>query len=138
MPSCAPAPALDESQDFSDPRDVFTVDAPEFANLERNFAAAYRKACADGTLAGRPLIPADAPHPGTLFVITAPQSNQAAIYRAGNDSDTPGDMVLEYYFIGDDGKLHVPSEAELHEAIYCAVKGATQKEQDESGRCLVD
>lgn len=136
--ACAPAPSLDESQDFSDPRDEFTVDSPEFAKLEANFAAAYRKACASGLLAKEPLVPKGAPHPGTLFAITAPDSNVASIYRAGDESDTPGDMVLEYYFITADGKLHVPSEADLSEAIYCAVHGASEQEQEASGRCLAD
>ena len=136
--TCAPAPTLDESQDFSDPRDEFTVDSPSFAQLEANFAAAYKKACASGILAKAPLVPNDVPHAGKLFAITAPDSNVVSIYRASDDSDTPGDMVLEYYFITADGKLHVPSEADLSEAIYCAVHGANDEEQAASGRCLVD
>jgi hypothetical protein len=136
--ACAPAPTLDESQDFSDPRDEFTVDSPSFAKLEANFAAAYRKACDSGLLASTPLIPKDAPHPDRLFAITAPEANVASIYRADDNHDTPSDMVLEYYFISPDGKLNVPSEAELSEAIYCAVHGASEQEQAASGRCLVD
>src|SRR6478735_5191760 len=123
-PAPAASPTLDESQDFSDPRDEFTVDNPSFAQLEANFAAAYKKACASGILAKAPLVPNDVPHAGKLFAITAPDSNVVSIYRASDDSDTPGDMVLEYYFITADGKLHVPSEADLSEAIYCAVHGA--------------
>jgi len=138
LATCAHAPTLDESQDFSDPRDEFTVDSPSFARLEANFAAAYKKACARGILAKAPLVPNDVPHAGKLFAITAPDSNVVSIYRASDDSDTPGDMVLEYYFITADGKLHVPSEADLSEAIYCAVHGANDEEQAASGRCLVD
>ena len=47
-------------------------------------------------------------------------------------------MLLEYPFVTDFGKANVPSAADLHEAIYCAVKGATAKEEEESGRCLPD
>ena len=83
-------------------------------------------------------MPKNAPHPGTLFAITAPDSLVASIYRAGDESDTPRDMVLEYYFITADGKLHVPSEDDLSEAINCAVHGASEQEQDKSGRCLAD
>jgi hypothetical protein len=78
------------------------------------------------------------PHPGTLFLTNAPDANDVAIYRQADESDQPGDMTLEYYFVTADGKVHVPSQADLAEAIYCAVEGASQQDEDESGRCLVD
>jgi hypothetical protein len=34
--------------------------------------------------------------------------------------------------------MNVPSAAEIEEAIFCAVHGASEKEQEESGRCLPD
>jgi hypothetical protein len=46
--------------------------------------------------------------------------------------------VLEYPFLTADGVTHTPSAAELGEAIFCAVQGASQQEEEESGRCLPD
>lgn len=136
--SCVPAPALAPSQDFADPRDEYGEDGVSFRQLEANFAAAYRKACADGLFAAAPLVPAEVPHPGTLFLVGAPQANVAAIYREGEEQDQPGDMALEYPFIAADGLLQVPGQDELYEAIYCAAHGASEAEQEESGRCLPD
>jgi len=137
-PACAPAPDLVLSQDFADPRDEYGEDSLTFRQLAANFAAAYRKACAEGLLAQAPLVPADVPHPGTLFLVGAPQSNVASIYREGEVQDRPGDMALEYAFITPDGQFQVPGEDELHEAIYCAAHGASEAEQEASGRCLPD
>ena len=137
-PACAPVPDLALSQDFADPRDAYGEDSLTFRQLEANFAAAYRKACAEGLLAQAPLVPAGVPHPGTLFLVGAPQANVASIYREGEAQDRPGDMALEYAFIAPDGQLQVPGEDELHEAIYCAAHGASEAEQQASGRCLPD
>ena len=83
-------------------------------------------------LKSRPLIPVNGANAGKLFLINAPTANVASIY--------PGDgrMVLEYQFVENDGKVSVPDAAELKEAIFCAVVGASDKEREESGRCLPD
>jgi hypothetical protein len=47
-------------------------------------------------------------------------------------------MVLEYYFVTRDRRVHVPGVADLEEAIFCAVQGATEAEAEEEGRCLAD
>ena len=89
-----------------------------------NFAKAYAKACSEGLIKGGAL-------PRQLFLHNAPDANVASIYRTGKV------MVLEYPFVSG-GKANVPSADELHEAIFCAVHGASAKEQEESGRCLPD
>jgi hypothetical protein len=137
-PACAPAPALALSGDFADPQGQFAPGSAPFKQLAANFAAAYEKSCNGGTLAKEPLMPKDVPHPGTLYLTNAPDANDVAIYRETDESDQPGDMTLEYYFVSADGKTHVPSRADLAEAIFCAVEGASQQDEDESGRCLVD
>jgi len=136
--ACVPAPTLALSQDFADPDRRFVPGSAPFKQLAANFAAAYKASCDGGTLAKEPLMPKDVPHPGTLFLTNAPDANDVAIYREADESDRPGDMTLEYYFVTADGKTHVPSQADLSEAIYCAVEGASRQEEDESGRCLVD
>jgi hypothetical protein len=137
--ACAPAPDLALSQDFDDPRELFQADdSKPFAELKRNFAAAYAKACASGVLRGHPLVERGVPHPRTIYVINAPDSNVASFYRQAKDAANPDDMVLEFHFLTQDGAVQVPSADDLGEAIYCAVHGASAKEEEESGRCLAD
>jgi hypothetical protein len=100
-----------------------------------NFTTAFRSACAKGILKGKGLFDPNAAERGKLFLINAPEANVAAIYLSKVDGNR---MVLEYPFLTVDGKSQVPSAAELEEAIYCAVVGATAEEQESSGRCLVD
>jgi hypothetical protein len=136
---CAPAPELALSQDFGDPRELFQADdSKPFAELRKNFAAAYAKACASGLLRGHALVERGVPHPRTIYVINAPDSNVASFYRQAKDATNPDDMVLEYHFLTRDGTAQVPSVGDLDEAIYCAVHGASEKEEEESGRCLAD
>jgi hypothetical protein len=71
-------------------------------------------------------------------VINAPDSNVASFYRQAKDAANPDDMVLEFHFLTQDGAVQVPSADDLGEAIYCAVHGASAKEEEESGRCLAD
>lgn len=110
----------------------YSAKSPAFAQTSANFAKAYAKACAEGLLKARPLIPVNGAGAGKLFLLNAPEANVASIY-AGN-----GRMLLEYPFVADFGKANVPSADDLHEAIYCSVHGASEKEQEESGRCLPD
>jgi hypothetical protein len=97
-----------------------------------NFGKAYKQACAAGMLKSRPLIPVNGVNAGKLFLINAPNANVASIYTG------EGRMVLEYSFVESDGKVSVPDAAELKEAIFCAVVGTSDEEQEASGRCLPD
>jgi hypothetical protein len=132
--ACAPAPTLALAPDFTDPR--FAANSAPYRQTEEHFAAAYRAACASGVLRGHALIAPGAAHPGQLLIKNAPDANVASIYRDGDDR--AADMVLEYHFLASDGTVNVPGEEELGEAIYCAVRGATAQEEEESGRCLPD
>ena len=91
-----------------------------------SFNRAYAKACSEGLLK-KPLAIGN-----KLFLINAPEANVASIYK------DKGRTVLEYPFVTGDGHAHAPPPDDLHEAIYCAVHGASAKEQEESGRCLPD
>jgi len=102
----------------------FARNSDGFRRTAANFAKAYARACAEGLIKGQPL-------PQTLYLANAPDANVASIYRSGKV------MFLEYWFVSG-GKVNVPSADDLHEAIFCAVRGASVKEQEESGRCLVD
>jgi len=98
------------------------------SEVSANFTIAYSKACTEGLLAKKRLVTVGR----RLFLWNAPNANVASIYA--ND----GRMLLEYPFLSDDQETHVPSAEVLHEAIYCAVHGAAEVEQEESGRCLPD
>ena len=96
----------------------------------KNFETAYNRACTDHYLR-KPLVDAHAKHKW-LVLTNAPNANVASIYLSR------GRMLLEYPFVSDDGKTHVPSLEELLEAIYCSAHGASAKEREENGRCLPD
>jgi hypothetical protein len=110
----------------------YSAKSPAFTQTSANFAKAYAKACAEGLLKKKPLIDAKARDKTHLFLFNAPEANIGSIYL------DHGRMRLEYPFVFDFGKANVPSADDLHEAIYCAVHGASEKEQEESGRCLPD
>ena len=92
-----------------------------------NFAKGYAQACSEGLFKAKPLAKSS-----RLFLHNAPEANAGSIYPSGSR------MLFEYWFVTGDGRVHVPSAGQIHEAIYCAVHGASQKEQEESGRCLPD
>jgi hypothetical protein len=98
-----------------------------FRETSANFAKAYAKACAEGLLKAKPLTTSH-----RLFLINAPDANDGSIYSTG------GRTVFEFWFVTHDGRVHVPSAGQIHEAIFCAVRGASEAEKQESGRCLPD
>ena len=136
--ACAPAPNLVLAADFADPRGAFAPGSGAFRRTAANFAAAYRQACARGLLRRRALVGPSAG--GRLFLRNAPEANVASIYLDGEEGASAAARrpVLEYFFVTDDGATHVPSMEDLGEAIFCHVQGASEREQEESGRCLVD
>ena len=105
----------------------FAPKSRPFAQTSANFSKAYAAACAEGLVRKKKLAPSR-----RITLHNAPDANIASIYDSG------GRTLLEYWFVTHDGKAHVPAVKELHEAIYCAVHGASEKEQEESGRCLPD
>ena len=112
------------------------LSAAEQAKFTANFRAAYAKACSEGMFAKEPLIDPEAIDRSTLFVMNAPEANVTSIYFG--PSAAPPAMLLESPFITPDGGRHIPGADDLHEAMYCAVIGSTEKEQEETGRCLPD
>lgn len=103
----------------------FARNSDGFSRTAENFGKAYARACREGLLKARPLVSSlDQRH---LFLLNAPDANVASIYNTGKRT------VLEYPF-----EANVPSADELHEAIYCAVHGATKSEEEKEGRCLPD
>ena len=140
MTRCAPAPSLVLTPGFGDRHGAFAPGAPAFRRTQANFADAYLRACARGLLRRRPLIDRGAGQGNMLRLKNAPDANIASIYLDGEEGARPSarHMVLEYPFLTADGATHVPSTSELGEAIFCTVHGASQQEEEASGRCLPD
>ena len=101
--------------------------SPALRKTSANFAEAYAKACSEGLLKAKPLATS-----GRLVLVNAPDANMGSIYSAG------GRTVFEYWFVTHDGRTHVPSAGQIHEAIYCATAGAAPAQQEDNGRCLPD
>jgi hypothetical protein len=134
-PDCPPPPSLALSDSFGEYARLFSTDSSPYRQTRTAFEAAYRKACASGILREKPLMTPGAARPDNLLLKNAPDANIASIYR---DGDGGGPMVLEYPFVTGHGEVRIPGEEELGEAIYCSVHGSSEKEQEESGRCLPD
>lgn len=109
------------------------LDAAAQALFSERFGAAVERACRDGLFAEGPLIDQRSVDRSTLFVMNAPEANVTSIYFG--PSAAPPAMLLEAPF---GLPPQIPSADDLHEAIYCAVRGATPQEEEESGRCLPD
>jgi hypothetical protein len=103
------------------------------ASFTDNFRVALDKACSEGLLKDEPLVDERAYVRNTIVVMNAPEANVTSLYFA--PSAAPPAMLLESPF-GEPPQ--VPSVEDLHEAIYCWTKGATEEEQEASGRCLPD
>jgi hypothetical protein len=109
----------------------FWVGTPRRRIVEDNVRAAFKSACASHLLKGSTIPQLRGISSRRLYLLNAPEANVASLYVHH------GQLVLEYPFLTD-GKAQLPASSEIHEAIYCAVRGASQKEQEESGRCLPD
>ena len=110
----------------------FWVETPRRRQVEANVRAAFNSACKSGLLKGRTIAKLNGVSARRLFLSNAPEANGASLYAS------KGRLLLEYPFVAADRSISVPSAAEIQEAIFCAVVGASAKEQEESGRCLPD
>src|SRR5437867_1038584 len=103
--NCAPVSlAVSGSKQFTK---AFLPTSAAFRKTSANFAEAYAKACSEGLVKDKPLAPS-----GRLFLVNAPDANIGSIYSTG------GRTVFEYWFVTHDGRAHVPSAGQIHEAIY--------------------
>jgi hypothetical protein len=136
LAGCAPVKLALSPARFAESRAAFADGQLGWTKLSANFVTAYAAACEAGWLAKKPLVDPRASNQDTLFVANAPQANVAAIYF---DADKPAkEMVIEGPFVDGAGHVQVPGPGAIKEAIYCYSVGASPKEQEESGRCLVD
>lgn len=139
---CAAVPEVARSRlHFADPRGTLSAQRGPIDQTATNFQAAYSRACSEGLLSAKPLIDPRSADKRHIFLANAPDANVASIYFDQDAQLAPKEWntVIEYSFYSADGDaVTVPTAEELHEAIYCAVHGATPEEEQKDGRCLPD
>ena len=132
MPAGAPRvqrcdmPTLDLSS-------VETLSAEDRARFTDNFRAAFDKACAEKLFDDGSLTDEQSYDRSVLYVVAANEANVASIYFA--PSGAPPATMMEVPFRDPP---QIPSVEELYETIYCWAEGATDEEQETTGRCLPD
>ena len=103
------------------------------ASFAANLRAAFDRACGEGLFAERPLVDPRSDDRSLLYVMNAPEANVTSIYFGS--SAAPPAMLLESPFRSP---AQIPTVEDLHEAIYCEMRGASPEEEERDGRCLVD
>jgi hypothetical protein len=117
---------------FTEGREQFAVGTQARTKLDANFTVAIAQACAEGLMAKTPLIDPRSKEKNTLFIANAPNANIASIYF------NEGATWMEGPFFADGQHVQVPGPDAIKEAIYCHTVGATEQEQETTGRCLPD
>ena len=115
----------------------FWAGTPRRRKLEDNIRAAFKAACKSGLLKGSTIAQLGGVSSRRLFLENQPNANVASL-EADKRTDGSSRLVLGFPYVAADRSVNVPTSAEIQEAIFCAVRGASQKEQEESGRCLPD
>lgn len=117
---------------FAEGRQNFAVGTEARTRLDENFTVAIAQACAEGLMAKQPLVDPRSKERTTLFIANAPNANIASIYFKD------GATWFEGPFFADGQHVQVPGPGAIKEAIFCHTVGATEQEQETSGRCLPD
>lgn len=132
-----PVPTLSAPSGPGDFARRFGGNTAAFKGVSNNLAAAFRSACASGLIERGGPLGFGGESAVQLALKNAPEANVASVY-AERVSNSAQQLVLEYPFISPDGSVNIPTSDEIAEAIFCAARGATAKEEEESGRCLPD
>jgi hypothetical protein len=111
---------------------VERLSADERAAFTANLRAAFDRACREGLFAERPLVDPRSHDRSLLYVMDAPANDTLLIYFG--PSAAPPAMMASVPF---GSPVRQPTVDELHEAIYCEVKGATRDEQVRDLRCEI-
>ena len=136
LPAAAKDSATAAKANCAFPRlDFSTVErlsADQRAAFTANFRAAFDRACAEGLFAERPLVDPRSYDRSLLYVMDAPADDTLLIYFG--PSAAPPAMMASVPF---GSPVRQPTVDELHEAIYCEVRGATRDEQVRQLRCEI-
>ena len=115
----------------------FWAGTPRRRTMEDNVRAAFKSACKSGLLKGSTIPALNGVSARRLFLENQPNANVTSL-EADRQPDGSWRLVLAYPYLAADRSMNVPTAAEIQEAIFCAVRGASKKEREESGRCLPD
>ncbi len=110
----------------------FWYQTPRRRAVEDEIRAAFKAACKSGLLKGSTIAKLGGISSRRLYLSNAPEANVASMYVKN------GRLLLEYPYVAADRSMHVPTAAQIQEAIFCAAHGASAEEQARSGRCLPD
>ncbi len=136
-PAACPAPAVE----LAEPKGAFAARFASGSDARRKTEsaarAAFKAACAKGLLRGDTIPKLSGVSAKRLFLENWPDANVASL-ESDQLRDGSWRLMLGYSFVASDGSVNVPTAAEIEEAIYCTVRGATEQEQAEIGRCLPD
>lgn len=130
--ACTEDPEVVLLRDFEDPHNRFAQGSVPFYGTDNNFLRAYRQACRNGMIRGRAWV--------RVILRNAPLANAVSIYT-DIDYGAPegsGRVILEYAFVTDDDRVHVPHTNEIMNAIRCHVEHPSSTGQEEDGRCRPD
>jgi hypothetical protein len=116
----------------------FAAPSRRFVRLRTNVRTAFQRACDNGLIAGANVPKLDNAPLRSLKFENIPDGNAASLLAEQLPGGAGWRLVLQHPFVASDGSVNVPTVAEIEEAIFCTVKGASRKEQEETGRCLVD
>ena len=137
-PAGCPVPAIELAEPKADFAARFSRTSDARRKTETAVREAFRTACAKKLITGATIPKLSGVTTERIFLENWPDANAALIEADQLTGGTGWRLMLGYPFVASDGSVNVPSPEEIEEAIYCAVRGATEQEQEESGRCLPD
>lgn len=137
-PVGCPVPAIELAEPKADFAARFARGSDARRKTEAAARTGFRSACAKGLLHGDTIPKLSGVSVRRLLLENWPDANVALIEADQLTGGTGWRLMLGYPFVASDGSVNVPTAEEIEEAIYCAVRGATEQEQEESGRCLPD
>jgi len=129
---CAKVTLDIDPERFAEGRQNFAVGTKARTRLDENFTVAIAQACAEGMMAKQPLVDPRSKEKNTVFIANAPEANVASIYF------NEGATWFEGPFFVEGKHVQVPGPDAIKEAIFCHTIGATEQEQETTGRCLPD
>ena len=130
--ACPSVPLLVVGQGFENPRGRFSAGSAALSRLRALFAAAFRRACAQGNLEGWPILAAKARYGDRVFLENSPHESGAWIALSGAEAAPAARrlIVLGFPFVSAAGRVRLPSAQQLDEALICGVVHHAQPNVD--------
>ena len=115
----------------------FGASTAAFRNTAANIRDGFQRACVKGLRIASTFPDIRGGDTRRIHFENWPDANEFVI-EADQRSNGTWRLMLSGPFAATSGEINLPSPAAVEEAIACAVGAVSEKEQAESGRCLVD